>query len=422
VKGPREGRDTRRLHAKRAWALVAAATACTPRHGVDATDASVAIAARDAAWVATAMTSARPRSAPRASPPSTGMTRDGGAPTCKIVGGPTAQPFVGPSALRMAPRTEGEVPELVYNDGGSPRVYDARITISRRQGPAPAKSTLPACAVTDDVFYCPDATGAIHRSRGVGESGVIIARGRPGTGVVAASLSGRPLVAYLAERLTTEGLVREAWAAMDGATPVRLSEDGSGATFVDLAPRGETLIAMMIDARVAMTPAHARILTRDENTLQIGNDAVIFVGGPAERYNSGALATTEKGGAFALLAVAEDTLHFGMAAIRVDDPPVDDASVVWSYYPNGLDPAPIAATRGERELHIARVRPKSAEPDAPHVLEVGTLEPSGAYRSACIIAESAFVKDVELARDRQKTLWIFYRTPSGSFLARVSAT
>jgi hypothetical protein len=72
-------------------------------------------------------------------------------------------------------------------------------------------------------------------------------------------------------------------------------------------------------------------------------------------------------------------------------------------------------------MHVARVRPKTSEAEAPHVLEIGVLEPSGAFRPSCVAAESTFVKDVEIARDRQKTLWVFYRTPSGSWLVRVAA-
>jgi hypothetical protein len=345
---------------------------------------------------------------------------DAGAPVCKILGGPTVQPFVGPAVLRIVRREVGEGPELIYNEGGSPRVFGAPSVVTGSREPKPEKSTIPACAASGEVVYCPDSAGAIHRSRG-GAGDVIVARSRQGTRIVAASLGGHELVAYLAERITTEGLVREAWAAVEDRPPVRLSEDGSGTTFVDLAPRGDTLIALMIDARIAMTPVHARVLTFEANELRVGADAVLFVGGAGERHNAGALAVSREGSAFALVAVAEDALRFGLAVIRIDDPPVVDARAVWSFYPNGLDPAPVAATRGELAMHVARVRPKTAEVDAPHVLEIGAIEPSGAFRSSCLVTAAAFIKDLELARDGQGTLWVFYRTPSGSYLTRVFA-
>ena len=49
--------------------------------------------------------------------------------------------------------------------------------------------------------------------------------------------------------------------------------------------------------------------------LKLGKDAVVFVGGSAERHNSGALLTTSAGAAFELVAVADGADSFGMAAI-----------------------------------------------------------------------------------------------------------
>jgi hypothetical protein len=416
-------------HCRRApWfaAFALALVACGKRRGVETTDASFAGASDAAsATAAPAASRAAPRDVPaaRAVAASADPPRDGGSPACKIAGGPTQQSFTGPALLRIAPRDEGDTVELVYNEAGTPRVYDARLGDAGARGSSSAKSVIPPCSSVGNVFYCPDATGAVHASKAGAEGDAIVARSRAGTRVAAGLLAGRPVVAYLADRITSEGLVREAWVAIEGAPPTRVSEDGSGATFVDLAPRGDALVVLTIDARVAMTPAHARILTLDgANKLAVGKDAVIFVGGSAERQNAGTLATSSDGTTFALVAVAEVEPRFGMAAIKVDDPPVDDANVIWSFYPNGIDPAPIAATRGEAAMHVARVRPKTAEPAASHVLEIGELEASGAFRAACVVAESEFIKDVEIARDRQKSLWVFYRTAGGSYLVRVATS
>jgi hypothetical protein len=399
---------------------------CGKRRPVEAAADAAILAASGvtSASSAPAPSSVRPPKPPAVAPaPATSATfvGDGGVGTCKLVGAPTPQPFNGPALLRIAARPEGDTAELVFNEAGSPRIYDARVGDAGARGPTPPKSPIPACAAALDFFFCPDASGAIHKSRGPGEEDVVVARSKPGTDIAAASLGGQPVVAYLADRVTSEGLVREAWAAMEGAAPVRVSEDGSGATFIDLAPRGEELLALTIDARVAMTPAHARTFGLEAGKLKLGKDAVIFVGGSAERHNAGTLVTAGDGTAFALVPVSEDGFRFGMATVRIDDPPADDSSVVWSFYPNGLDPAAVAATRGESAMYVARVRPRSAETDATHVLEIGVLEPNGAFRSSCVVAESTYVKDVEIAYGRQKTLWVFYRTPAGSSLARIAA-
>jgi hypothetical protein len=331
-----------------------------------------------------------------------------------------AQPFNGPSVLRMVDRADGQIPELIFNAGGSPQFYDVLPGDSGAHLQfVPPKSALPSCAAAGNVVFCPDATGAIHRSIGGAEADAIVARSRAGTDISAALLGGHAFLAYIADRITSEGLTREAWIVSDHGAPVKISEDGSGATFVELAVRGESLLVMTVDARVAMTPAHARIVTLEAGKLGIGPDAVIFVGGAAERHNAGTLAIAKDGGAFALIAVANGVSSFGMAAIQIEDPPKDDAPVVWSLYPNGLDPAPIAATRGAAITSVARVRPKDSEPGSPRVLELGVLDSSGAFRTRCTVVEASFIKDVELESDRQGALWIAYREPGGTRLARV---
>lgn len=325
--------------------------------------------------------------------------------------------FIAPVVLRAAP---GPVARLVFNEAGAPRSIEVSSAAEARDAAPPgvpaSKSSLPACAAAADVLFCPDASGAVHAWRG--DRHTIVAHARAGTDVAAASLAGHAVLAYLAERVTSEGLVREAWAVMDESPPVRLSEEGSGATFVDLAPRGAGLLAMIIDARAAMTPAHARPLFFEGGALKLGKDAVVFVGGSAERHNSGALLTTSAGGAFELVAVADGADSFGMAAIAIDDPPREEEPVTWSLYPNGLDPAPLAATQGETRPLVARVRPHDPGPKSARVLELGELGASGSFSPLCVLDQAPFIKDVELAPDLHGGLWVFYRDPRGSVLER----
>jgi hypothetical protein len=347
---------------------------------------------------------------------------DGGSGECKALRPAYVDAsFIAPVALRVVERGGVDVAQLVFNDSGVPRVVE--VTAAAPDAGATAdvartKSTLPACAVAGDVTYCPDATGAVHAWRG--DHHAIVAKSRAGTDVAGVAMKGHTVLAYVSERVTTEGVVREAYAVMDEGAPVRLSEGGSGATYVELAERGPALLAMTIDARVAMTPAHARPMSIEGAALKLSGDAVVFVGGSAERHNAGALSTSEDGRAFELVAVEDGATSFGMAAIRVDDPPREDEPVTWSMYPNGLDPAPIAATHGGPRRIVARVRPHDAAPKAQRVLEVGELGNDGAFASLCVVAQASFVKDVEVAEGRQGSLWIFYRDPRGSVLERRS--
>ncbi|MGO9708351.1 MAG: hypothetical protein ACLQBL_05795, partial [Polyangiaceae bacterium] len=352
-----------------------------------------------------------------------GVDLDAGTLACKPLRPVYIDPsFIAPVVLRINDHGPAPVAQLVFNDTGIPQIVTVPTTPPDASDDSTGvvtgrtKSTLPSCAAAADVLYCPDASGAVHAWHG--ETGSIVAHARAGTDIAAAAFGGHVALAYLAERQTSEGIVREAWVVLDDGAPVRLSEDGSGATFVELAPRGTALLAMTIDARTAMTPAHARPLSVEDGKLSLGPDAVVFVGGSAERHNAGALAIAKDGSAFELIAVADGASAFGMAAIRVEQPPREDEPVVWSLYPNGLDPAPIAATHGGATMVIARVRPRTADPKSSRVLEIGELSREGAFAPSCIIDEAPFIKDVEVELDRQGALWVFYRDPRGSVLER----
>jgi hypothetical protein len=356
------------------------------------------------------------------SPPPPPFDPDGGGSACRLLSAPYVDPsFIAPVALRLVDRGAGPTAELVFNEAGAPRVVkvgaDPVDAASVAAIAERTRSTLPACAVAGEVLFCPDSNGDIHAWRGAKHD--VVAHSRTGTEVSAAAVGDHVALGYLAERVTSEGLVREAWVRLDDAPPVRLSEEGSGATFVALGPRGDGLLAMTIDARTAMTPAHARPITLDAGKWKLGVDAVVFVGGSAERHNAGALATSHDGSAFELVAVADGAESFGMASIRVEAPPREDEPVVWSLYPNGLDPAPLAATRGEGRMVVARVRPLAREPGSMRLLEVGDLSREGVFAPTCIVDEARFIKDVEVeldTRSGKESLWVFYRDPRGSVL------
>jgi hypothetical protein len=285
----------------------------------------------------------------------------------------------------------------------------------------PERATWPACAVAGRVAFCMDLSGSIRRVPLAGGGEKAIAFGRRGSSIGAAALPGDATVlAFLGDRKTSEGFITQAFAAMDDNPAVLLSEEGSGATFVALAPWKDGALAMYIDARTALTPVHARVLRRGgDGRLEIGPDAVVFVGGGAEARMSGAIATGPSGPAFVLVPTSHGVSGFGMAAVRIDDPPKDDAPVTWSLYPNGLSPAPIAATRGVAPIRVARARPVSSEPGARAVLEIGRLGDDGSYSPICAAAESGAFSHLALEADRDGSLWLAYTSPDGTWVAQL---
>ncbi|HVY49218.1 MAG TPA: hypothetical protein VHB21_25180, partial [Minicystis sp.] len=253
-----------------------------------------------------------------------------------------------------------------------------------------------------------------------GEGGAddhVVASARRGGPIAAAEIGeGHAVVAVLGDRKTTEGAVTLAFAALDDEPPVLLSEEGSGATFVALAPHQGRVLAAYVDARRAMTPVHARELRVDDGgKLGLGGDAVAFIGEGGDAQTSCTLVASGEG-ALALVPIG-DGRGFGMAAVRVGLPPVDDAPTTWSPYPNGCTPAPIAAT-GTFPAKVARVRPATKDPSSKRALELGEVDAAGAFTPICTVAEARSVRDVAVAEDAHHVVWVAYTDGRGTWLVR----
>lgn len=303
---------------------------------------------------------------------------DGGA--CKIDVGPLAMDFVGPAAI--AATDKGAL--VAGNDKGTPHL----VTIAGGKGPAAGalRTSIVPCAIAKGQAYCPDADGKIS---GVGKA-------RSGTKIAAAEIGGHAVVAFIEDRKTTEGITRTAQIWSDDGTTQRLSDEGNGATFVDLAPRDGEIVALMIDAHMGMTPIHARTI-QWSSKVTLGADTVMMIAGNAETNTAGAIASRHDGGpSFALVPIAKDISAFGVVAIQIDATPKLDAKTEWSLYDNGLDPAPIAATHDSKRMLVARVRPNGKEPRAPRVLELGTLD-GGRFVSLGVVATHGTPSNVAMA-------------------------
>lgn len=182
-----------------------------------------------------------------------------------------------------------------------------------------------------------------------------------------------------------------------------------------MAPRGEQVVAMYIDARRAMTPLHARVLSEAAGRVRLGGDAVLFVGEGSKTRVAGALVLGESGPAFGLLPGFKDARTFGVAAIRIDEPPRDDAPVTWSTYPerDGCARA-IAATHGVSPRRVLLARPATSDAGGERALELGEIEDSGAFKGLCTVAEGASFGDLGVSADRFGTLWLTYTDAEGT--------
>jgi hypothetical protein len=312
----------------------------------------------------------------------------------------------------------------LQNDDGRPHATSFATGPLLATAPAPeggagsARAGLSfGCARAGDYAFCPDRTGSVHRARLDGTGDRVVASSRAGSRIAAGVLGTRAAAAYLASRKTSEGWISEAWLAVEDDPPQRISEDGSGATSIVLVERGGGLLALAVDARSALTALHARTIGYDGH-VRLGEDVVVFVGGPGDRRTGAALALPASGPGWALLPIAKDAGTFGLAIVRLEDPPRVDEPVVWSMYPNGLDPAPIAAAAGGPHTWVARVLPRAAQPGSPRTLELGQIGPDGAFLPRTIVLTSGDPGDVSLAVDAQGAPWVAWVDGRGAWLER----
>ena len=348
-----------------------------------------------------------------------GVTGDAGASSCKLLYGPQEQPFRGAASMAQ----EGSRLAVVANDSGRARTFGVLLPPpSPPVAPTPElvfePMSYPPCELAGKSAYCLGRAGAVRKITGPVEREV--AKARPYTRLAAAPLGdGHSVVAYLVEKTTSEGLMLQAYAVLDEGEPIRLSDEGSGATQIALVPMGDKAVALYLDARTAMTPVHAREISLGKGgKLALGTDVVLAVAGPAERGVS-LVGGRMKDATFALVPIPQDVTTFGMTVLSVSSPPKDDIKPKVSLYANGLDPAPLAATHSETldRVYVARVVPESAARAAPRSLELGHLVSDGTFVSHGIVGRAP-VSHVSVAVDSARTVWVLYGDAAHTWLSR----
>jgi hypothetical protein len=345
---------------------------------------------------------------------------DGGPSACRLVLGRLQQRFTGPASLVA---TEAGVDVITHKNGlisvesfAAEPLKTAKWKPGRSLDAPPVSASKPVCASTGPFAFCSDANGDLHRALRAQASDEVIGHADLGARIVAATLAGHTLLGFLAARTTTEGRLSEAFVKVDNNPPVRVSEDGNGATEIAFAARGAEVVALLVDARRAMSPVHARVLSFPGH-LAVGPDTVVFIAGGADRQVSAALATSASGATFALMPTT--TEHgFGLVSAKIESPPKTDAPTHFSLYPNGIDAAPIAATHGGTSMYVARVRPVAAEPAALRVLELGRLDGEGSFSPLGLVNTTGSVVFFASELYGEGGVWIYYTDAGGSWLER----
>jgi hypothetical protein len=352
---------------------------------------------------------------------------EAGTSSCRLAYGPAEQPFRGPATLTV----EGNQLDLIANEGGRPHVFNVPIGPKKGKLETPPKPATylgmrwPPCELAGKFVYCTEPGGSITRGL-LGSTDfkkIPNAKVRNNTRLAAALLDPEhSVVTWLETRETTEGKMLKAFASLDLSEPVRLSEDGAGATSIRFLPRKAGAMAVYIDTRTNQVPVHARPVSFKENALSLGTDVVLTVGGVPERGLDFEVAYTGQRN-FALIPMPSGITDFGMATVGVDDPPKEDISIEWSLYPNGLDPAPLGTAPmnvGDKTAGawVVRTRPRERSAGSPRILELGKIDGLGNYISFGEIAPGKSVTDISLVEDSPGSVWILYGDSTVTTLER----
>jgi hypothetical protein len=203
------------------------------------------------------------------------------------------------------------------------------------------------------------------------------------------------------------------WVEGSGTAP--LSSEGSGASSVALAASDGEVVAVMLDLRSAMSPVHARAIAVGETgPARLGPDVVVFVG-PSPEGRSEVAAAPSTDGPIAFIPFAPDTSSFGLASLLIGPTPHLDAEVQWRFYPNGLEPAPVAGAALCGRTWVAYARPSAAEPASPHVLALAPIE-KGAFGPELMAAQGFDFVSVSLARREDGGAWLAWVANGRSWL------
>jgi hypothetical protein len=187
----------------------------------------------------------------------------------------------------------------------------------------------------------------------------------------AGEVRGRVAVAFLARADQESTSHARLW--LEGKEPLDLTPEGAGASSVTLTRVGDHLLATSIDGRSAMTPMHARSVTLTEAGATLGEDVVVWVGGPAQAWTE-LFVSAQAGRAWAHVPIERDATHFGLASVDLGTEPHLDSEVAFFDYANGIDLAPVATAELCGRAHVAFVRPTTSVPHAPEELVLVRLE------------------------------------------------
>lgn len=168
-------------------------------------------------------------------------------------------------------------------------------------------------------------------------------------------------------------LVAKLWT--EGAASEVLTAEGNSTHSVSLVGTDDGVLAVSVQARMAITPVHARRVRFASGKPLIGDDVVVWVGGGIQSLTEMAVLPDGDHDLWGFLPHEKSIQEFGLARLDIGMSPDMDTETTWILYPNGIDPAPVSAGHLCGEPVIFHSAPATRDPDSPQELLVRTVGP-----------------------------------------------
>ena len=213
-------------------------------------------------------------------------------------------------------------------------------------------------------------------------------------------------------------LVAKLW--VEGAASESLTAEGNSTHSVSLVQTEEGLLVVSVQARMAMTPVHARRVRFRDGKPVLGDDLVAWVGGGIQPLTEMTLLPSGEHGLFGFIPHEKSITEFGVAELDLTMTPGMDTKTTWLLYPNGIDPAPVAATHLCQEPLLLYAQPETAHPDSRQELVLRSLaDPSGKRTQTVARARAFYFVSIAEVAGGALAVWV---TDAGMWASTVRCT
>lgn len=197
------------------------------------------------------------------------------------------------------------------------------------------------------------------------------------------------IVSYIVRPEKEDGpLLAKIW--VEGQKPEVLTAEGNTTHSVALIHTEDGVLALSVQARMAMTPVHARRIRFAAGRPLLEEETVVWVGGGIQPLTEMTLLPTGDKGLVGLIPHERSMKEFGLARLDIGINPTMDTPTSWILYPNGIDPAPVAAARLCGEPAFLYAAPLTPEPDSPQELLLRSLSDATGAHALRLASSRAF--------------------------------